>query len=97
MPAIDRPLVATSIMFEGRYKVAPGAYVAARTDRLSFSTIAGSLRSNTWEADTWRVEIGGGYSIRRNILAKGSWQRNGRDGGRVRHDTMLAAQVLYWF
>lgn len=97
MPAIDRPLVATSMLIEGRYKVAPGAYVAARMDRLSFSSIAGSLGSNTWEADTWRVEIGGGYSIRRNILAKGSWQRNRRDGGRVRHDTMLAAQVLYWF
>lgn len=97
MPAIDRPLVATSVLIEGRYKVAPGAYVAARGDRIAFSTIVGSLGPRTWEADTWRVEIGGGYSVRRNILAKGAWQRNRRDGGRVRHDTLLTAQVLYWF
>ena len=97
MPAIDRPLVATSVLIEGRYKIAPGAYVAARGDRIAFSTVAGSAGPRTWEADTWRVEIGGGYSVRRNILAKGAWQRNRRDGGRVRHDTLLTAQVLYWF
>ncbi len=50
-----------------------------------------------WEAQTWRVETGVGYSITRNIIVKGGWQRNGRDGGRVRRDSLFAAQVLYWF
>jgi len=97
MPAIARPLVATSLLIEGRYKVAPGAYIAARADRLDFITIRGSVGSNTWDADTWRVELGGGYSIRRNLLAKGAWQRNHRDGGRVPRDTLVTAQVVYWF
>jgi hypothetical protein len=96
-PVIDRPLVATSVLIEGRYKFAPGAYVAARGDRLDFSAIAGSRGSASWDADTWRIELGGGYSLTRNILAKGAWQRNRRDGGRVPRDTMMTAQVLYWF
>ncbi len=96
-PAIDRPLAATSVLIEGRYRFAPGAYVAARGDRIDFSTIVGSRGYATWDADTWRIEVGGGFSLTRNILAKGAWQRNRRDGGRVRGDTMMTAQVLYWF
>lgn len=96
-PVVDRPLAATSVLIEGRYKFAPGAYVAARGDRIDFSTITGTRGSNTWDADTWRVELGGGFSLTRNILAKAAWQRNRRDGGRVRGDTMMTAQVLYWF
>jgi hypothetical protein len=96
-PLIDRPLVATSMLLEGRYKIAPGAYVAARGDRLDFGDIMGSRGRAAWDADTWRVEIGGGYSITRNILAKGAWQRNRRRGGRVPADSMVTAQVLYWF
>ena len=44
-----------------------------------------------------RLEAALGYSITRNITAKFAWQRNHRDGGRVRHDTLLAGQLLYWF
>ena len=96
-PLIDRPLVATSMLLEGRYKIAPGAYVAARGDRLDFSDVTGSGGPASWDAGIWRFEIGGGYSVTRNILAKGAWQRNRRDGGRVTADSMLCAQVLYWF
>ena len=96
-PLVDGPLAATSVLVEGRYKVAPGFYVALRGDRLDFTEVLGSRQRNTWDADTWRVEAGGGYSITRNIMVKGSWQRNRRDGGRVTHDDLLAAQVVYWF
>lgn len=96
-PVIGDALVATSVLVEGRYKVAPGFYLAARGDRIDFSEILGSRLRNTWDADTWRVEAGAGYSVTRNILLKGAWQRNRRDGGRVRHDDLVAAQVLYWF
>jgi len=96
-PVIDVPLIATSVLVEGRYKLAPGLYLAVRGDRVDFSEILGSRQRNTWDADTWRIEAGGGYSITRNILVKGSWQRNRRDGGRVTHEDLLAAQVVYWF
>jgi len=101
MPDVTAPaignLTATSTLIEGRYKVAAGFYLALRGDRIDYTEVRGSRVRNTWDADLWRVEAGGGYSITRNILAKGSWQRNRRDGGRVRHDDLVAAQVLYWF
>ena len=69
-----------------------------RGDRLDFSARhAASAAPTTWDAQTWRFETGVGYSITRNVQVKGAWQRNGRDGGRVRRDSLFAAQVLYWF
>ena len=44
-----------------------------------------------------RFELGGGYSPLRNVIVKASWQRNLRDGGRIRRDTMGALQIIYWF
>lgn len=96
-PVIGGDLIATSTLVEGRYKIAPGLYVALRGDRLDFSEILGSRLRDTWDADTWRVEAGAGYSLTRNLMLKGAWQRNRRDGGRVRHDDLVAAQVVYWF
>lgn len=102
MPAVPtlslaEPLAAVSTLVEGRYRFAPGVYVAARGDWLRFSNVTGDRGINTWEADVVRTEVGVGYSITRNIQLKGSWQHNVRDGGRVRKDALFAGQVLYWF
>jgi hypothetical protein len=102
LPAFDRlqldePLMAISTLIEGRYKIAPGLYVAMRGDRLDFSNIRGANGLVEWDAQTWRVETGIGYSVTRSILLKGAWQKNGRDGGRVRRDSFVAGQVMYWF
>lgn len=94
---LDEPLVAISSLLEGRYKLAPGLYVAMRGERLDFSRIRGSRGTAGWDAQTWRFETGLGYSLTRNLVIKGTWQRNGRDGGRVRQDTLVAGQVMYWF
>jgi hypothetical protein len=96
-PDIRLPLRATSMLVEGRYKLRPGLFVAARADRLGFSDITGATHTDTWEAPVSRVEAGLGYSIRRNVQLKGSVQQNDRDGGRVRHMTIVAGQLLYWF
>lgn len=94
---LAEPLIATSMLVEGRYKIAPGLYVAARGDRIDFSRITGRAGPNSWEARTWRVEAGAAYALTRNIQVKASWQRNDRNGGRVRRDSLVAGQVLYWF
>ena len=94
---LSRPLVAISSLIEGRYKISPGFYVAMRGDRLDFSKVRGTSGLVEWEAQTWRFETGVGYSLTRNITFKGVWQKNGRDGGRVRKDAFFAGQVLYWF
>jgi hypothetical protein len=95
--SLSEPLVATSMLVEARYKIAPGLYVAARSDRIDFGWIAGSQGPGTWESRTWRFETGVGYSVTRNVQVKAAWQRNDRNGGRVRHDSLVAGQVLYWF
>jgi hypothetical protein len=94
---LAEPLIAISSLIEGRYKISPGFYVAMRGDRLDFSKVRGTAGLAEWEAQTWRFETGVGYSLTRNILFKGVWQKNGRDGGRIRKDALVAAQVLYWF
>jgi hypothetical protein len=94
---LTEPLVAIASLVEGRYKIAPGLYVAMRGDRLDFSKVHADRGIVEWDAQTWRLETGVGYSLTRNIVLKGAWQRNGRDGGRVHKDSLVAAQVLYWF
>lgn len=94
---LQEPLVATSALIEGRYKIMPGLYVAVRGDRLDFSEVRGRNGLAQWDARVWRVETGLGYSITRNIIVKAAWQKNERDGGLVRKDALLGAQVVYWF
>jgi len=96
-PVIDVPLRALSTYAEGRYKLRPGLYVSARVDHLGFSDVVGSGGPQSWEAPVTRVEIGGGYSLQRNLLLKISGQHNTRDGGRVTRATLVAAQLVYWF
>jgi hypothetical protein len=96
-PIIDVPLRALATYVEGRYKIRPGLYAAARIDHLGFSDVTGSLGPQSWDAPVTRVEIGGGYSIQRNLLLKVSCQHNTRDGGRVTTLNLVAAQIVYWF
>ena len=99
-PELKLPLRALSTSIEGRYKIVPGLYAAARFDRLGFSTITGTLAQGTlpWDAPTTRVEIGSGWSIQRNLLLKLSYQRDMRDGGPLRRVANLGAgQVVFWF
>ena len=82
---------------EGRYAFAPGWYGAARVEHLGFSRLATAGESTAWEAPLTRVEVGGGYYVQRNLIAKSSLQFNRRDGGRVTGSQLLAVQLLYWF
>jgi hypothetical protein len=93
----DDALRATAVMTEARYRVWPGLHVAARAEQLGFGDVPTAAGSQSWDARVRRLEIGGGYSIIRNVMVKSSWQRNTRDGGRVRRDTLGAIQVVYWF
>jgi len=97
-PVINDPLRAVSTSFEGRYKLAPGLYAAARVDHVGFSELAGSAATVPWDAPVTRVEIGSGYSIQRNLLLKISYQRNTRDGGVLQQVEHLGAgQIVFWF
>jgi hypothetical protein len=97
LPTITPTLASTGIMVEGRYKLRPGLFAAARLDHLGFNQIAGTTRTATWDANVTRLEVGGGYLIQRNLELKVSLQRNVRDGGRVPRLAIGAAQLGFWF
>ena len=71
--ALETPLSAVSTSVEGRYKLRPDFYVAARFDHLGFSELTGTTGTLPWDAPVTRIEVGGGYSIQRNLLLKGSY------------------------
>jgi hypothetical protein len=96
--ALQTPLGAVSTSVEGRYKLRPDLYAAARYDHLGFGEETSARETVPWDAPVTRIEVGAGYSIQRNLLLKGSYQYNNRDGGvlqRVAH--MVAAQLVFWF
>ena len=87
-----------STSLEGRYKIVPGLYAAARVEHLGFSDLVGSTSTLPWDAPVNRVEVGTGYSIQRNLLLKISYQHNTRDGGVLqRVENLGAGQLVFWF
>ena len=92
---------ARAAWLEGRYRLSPRLFVAARADRLDFSRIAGAFvlggEPTPWDAPVQRVEGAAGWFLQRNLVARLAVQRNTRDGGRVRRRTFVAGQLTYWF
>jgi len=94
LPTLAPTLRALGTAVEGRYKLTPRLYAAARVDHLGFSRVT---RTDTWEAPVTRWETGVGYAVQRNTHFRFSFQHDSRDGGRVRKMTALSGQILYWF
>lgn len=94
-PWVSGPLRARAFSLEGRYKLWPGLYAAARVDHLGFNRLPGT--SVPWDAPVRRLEAGGGYHIRRHVLVKAVFQHNRRDDGRGRSLNVAAGQLLLWF
>jgi hypothetical protein len=102
VPPITGPLRAAAVTVEGRYRLRPGWHVAARGERLAFSTLQGALgggRSLPWDANVSRIEIGTGRALSRHVLAKLAWQYNWREGvSRPRpREGFVAVQLSAWF
>ena len=97
-PALGAGVRAFAGWLEGRLRVLPGLDLAARAEHLAFSDIASTDGPRPWEAPVSRVEAGVAVSPFRHVGAKFVAQRNRRPlGGRVRHDTLLVAQLGVWF
>jgi hypothetical protein len=96
-PYLREPLRAFALDVEGRYRILPGLYAAIRVDRLDFSEVCGTVACLPWDAPVRRIEAGGGYSIRRNIVLKGAYQYNWREGARHSRLGLAAGQLLVWF
>jgi hypothetical protein len=98
-PFLVNPLSSVSTSIEGKYKIMPGLYIAARFDHLGFSDITGTTVTEPWDAPVTRVEAGGGYSIQRNLVLKLSYQHDDRDGGTIlpRTANLVSSQLVFWF
>jgi hypothetical protein len=96
-PLITLPLRAVGVSAEGRYKFGPRLYAAARVDHLGFSDITGTTQTASWDAPVFRTEIGGGYSIQRNLQLKVSFQRDTRNAGKATRINATSAQLVFWF
>lgn len=99
-PSQSSSLGALGSFVEGRYRVTPRIFLAARADRLALS----ELRSDgpgtlplPWDAPVKRLEAGLGYYLQRNLVLRATAQGNWREGGRVRNRTYVSGQVAYWF
>ncbi len=96
--ASDADLEALGMWIEGRYRLTPRLFVAARLDHLGFSELAAPNGTGvTWDAPITRVEANLGYYLQRNLVARAAIQFNDRDGGRIARRTYLAGQLAYWF
>jgi len=93
-----RDLDALGSWVEGRYRLTPRIFVAARVDRLGFSRVeVGPGFNPTWDARVKRVEVDSGYYIQRNLVARVAVQYNDREGGRIRKRTYFSGQLAFWF
>jgi len=91
-------LDALAMWIEGRYRLTPRIFLAARADTLGFSKIADSSgRLVDWDAEVARFEVDAGYYVQRNLMLRLAVQHNDRDGGRVLTKTFVSGQVAYWF
>jgi hypothetical protein len=95
--ATSLTLKALALRVEGRYAFMPGLFGAARVEHLAFNRVTGTTRTISWDAPVSRVEVGGGYYLQRNLVAKLSVQQNWRDGTRINYARFIAMQLLYWF
>jgi hypothetical protein len=96
MPTVSGPLDARSAFIEGTYKLRPRLFLAARADKLAFNKVVGSIQTRTWDAPVTRVEAGFGAYVQRNLLVRGVYQYNWRDGGLTRRLGQFAAQLQFW-
>ena len=106
IPQVQHPLLTDDLgawgtFVEARYKIRPGLYTALRAEYLGFSRISGTLfegRPTSWDAPVTRVEVGAGYSLRRNLLVKVAVQRDWRSGVAFgARGSVAGAQALLWF
>ncbi|MGE0361010.1 MAG: hypothetical protein AB7H93_13720 [Vicinamibacterales bacterium] len=97
-PRLAPALTATALWGEGRWRVWPGLDLTTRAERLAFGDVEGAAGPTPWEAAVTRVEGGVVLAVHRHVRLKTAWQRNWRpQGGRVRHDSLVAGQIAVWF
>jgi hypothetical protein len=91
-------LEVTGFYAEGRYKLRPGLFAAARWSGLRFGDIDdGSGVERSWDYDTTRLELGLGYWVTDGVLGKLAAQLNDLNRRDTENDHILATQLSVRF
>jgi hypothetical protein len=106
-PLIDNPLRAAAAYVEGKYRLTPRYFVAARVDGMTFSKITGLKKPASapgvptpWDAPVGRIEAGGGVYLLRNLTARAVIQGNWRSGPVLfvnKEKYYVSGQLAFWF
>jgi hypothetical protein len=87
----------TTGYLEAKYSLPFGAFAAGRFDGMRFSEIADSTGARrSWDSNLTRWELGAGYRIDRDIVAKLVYQHTAMEGSDVR-PSLVAAQASISF
>lgn len=94
-----RRLSARATTVEARYRLHPRLDVAARADRLGFSSVttASAASATPWDAEVARVEAGVGYRLARQWRLKLAYQHDWRFGATREDAGFPLAQLAVWF
>ena len=97
-PLVREALSVTGLDVEGRYRLAPGLYAAARFGSIFFGPAAAAGDGETWDANVFRMEAGAGWSVTRGVLLKAAYQYNRRDmTGDLRSAHRVGVEATAWF
>lgn len=97
-PTISGDLSAVGYYIEARYKIRPGLFVAARWNQMLFDEIPdGTGGDETWDRNSWRIELGVGYFLYVNLLAKAQVEFNETRGPNDPDDTTASFSLSLAF
>jgi hypothetical protein len=96
-PPLRDPLRAWATFVETTWHFKPRWYFAMRGEHMGFSkTWTANYVNEPWDAPVTRGEAGFGYTFRRNVRGKITYQENWREARR-RREGIAGVQLLYWF
>lgn len=98
VPNVSGDVQAVAYYVEPKYALFPGFYLAGRWNQMVFSEIRDAAGNDrTWDRDAWRAELGAGYFIYVNLLAKAQYEWNGSDGPNDADDNVLSLSLSLSF
>ncbi|MBI5366395.1 MAG: hypothetical protein HZA54_05125 [Planctomycetes bacterium] len=80
---------------EAKYTLTPRLHASARWNQMLFGAIEDAAgRERAWDRDAWRVEVGAGYLLAANLLAKVQYEWNVREGRDPEDDVLSLSLSL---
>lgn len=97
-PHISGDLRSLGYYVEAKYALFPGFFAAARWNQMTFGAIRDAAGEQTpWDRNAWRAELGVGYFIHVNLLAKAQYELNHTNGPNDPRDDMASFSLSVSF